>query len=301
MAVQALVQDDAEALPVASCIVVALADHLGRHVLARAHARPRRAAVAAAVAPVEQGLVAERRGRRRRGRGRLHLRPRRQLALVLLHRLRHALLPLHPALEALGAVGRVALDREPELLQQAVPLRVVVARVVGPVPVEGQPEVRDLQVARGRDEEVVRLHVAVDAAQRVRLLDAEYHLGDVELGHRLAEDVLADQEPEEVAPGHVVHDEVEVPGVLKARDERDDPACSSQLAFANDKEGGELDDWWVIGLTISSLRTQRGSPSRPVGGLLDWSSTWPICESPSLHTPDCSAGNRPFRASRARA
>lgn len=68
------------------------------------------------------------------------------------------------------------------------------------------------------------LDVSVDVAELVRLLNGEHHLGNVEFGKILLEDVLLDEQVEQISSAHVLHDEVEVVGILKAVDQSHDPA-----------------------------------------------------------------------------
>lgn len=89
--------------------------------------------------------------------------------------------------------------------------------------VEGEAEVGDLEVAGGGDEEVVGLDVAVNPAEGVGFFNAEDHFGDVPFGDGFGEDVVTNEEAEEVSAGHVIHDEVEIAGVLEAGNQRHDP------------------------------------------------------------------------------
>ncbi len=96
----------------------------------------------------------------------------------------------------------VVLYVDAVLLEEVLALLVVVRAVVGPVEALAEAKVGELDVAVGGEEEVVRLDVAVDVAEAVRLVDGEDHLGDVEARKVLGEDVFFDQQVEQVAATH---------------------------------------------------------------------------------------------------
>lgn len=121
MAVDALEQDNADAPLVTSSVVPPPLDHLGGHVLASPNDAPRRVPDPAPVAPAQQRLAALsdypvvpcNGGRNTAG----------------------SLLRLGFAVLALVFI--VAGDPDAQLPHQALPVAIVVGRVVGPVPVKG--------------------------------------------------------------------------------------------------------------------------------------------------------------------
>lgn len=69
----------------------------------------------------------------------------------------------------------------------------------------GEPEVDELEVALGVDEDVFRLQVAVcDALALVQELENQDNLGGVELGRRLVEAARAAEVAEDLAAGAVI-------------------------------------------------------------------------------------------------
>ena len=91
-----------------------------------------------------------------------------------------------------------------------------------PVPDVAQPEVRELDVAAVREEDVVGLEVAVDDVPLVEVLEGEGDLGDVEARHPLVEEAVDGEQRLEVAPDEVLHDEEHVVGGLEAVEEAHD-------------------------------------------------------------------------------
>mmetsp|Transcript_58483 Transcript_58483/g.163922 ORF Transcript_58483/g.163922 Transcript_58483/m.163922 type:complete len:330 (+) Transcript_58483:68-1057(+) len=90
-------------------------------------------------------------------------------------------------------------------------------------PFLAQPEICDLDVAIGVEEQVLRLQIAVDDAQAVQVCDGRGHLRRVEDRSALAEPACAAQVVEQLAPGAELHDHVELrrglEGVVKRHDE----------------------------------------------------------------------------------
>ena len=86
----------------------------------------------------------------------------------------------------------VALHHDAEFIQQRLTVLVKVSLIVRPMSVEGEPEVRDLQVSAGRDEEIIRLDVAMNPTKTVSFFNAHDHLSQVMPGHVFAERTSAD-------------------------------------------------------------------------------------------------------------
>jgi len=83
------------------------------------------------------------------------------------------------------------------------------------------------------------LDVTVDVSQFVCLFDAKDHLGDVKLGKVLLKDILLDQEVQKVSSRHVLHDQVQMVGILERVDQLDNPLCRlgssrHEIAFCSD-------------------------------------------------------------------
>mmetsp|Transcript_40848 Transcript_40848/g.95434 ORF Transcript_40848/g.95434 Transcript_40848/m.95434 type:complete len:243 (-) Transcript_40848:296-1024(-) len=77
-------------------------------------------------------------------------------------------------------------------------------------PILSEPEIRELDVAVGADEDIVGFEVAVDDVFFVQVLQRQGNLSYVELRNRLGKSSELLQQGEEVAAGHVVHDEEEM-------------------------------------------------------------------------------------------
>ncbi len=98
---------------------------------------------------------------------------------------------------------------------------------MAPVAVEGQPKVRDLEVA----DELIRKLSGLMSRWMHRsawgLFYADNYFRNVESCLHLVQRALPDQEAEEVAARHVLHDQIEVGGVLETGNQRDDPVRPS--------------------------------------------------------------------------
>ena len=176
-----LIQDDADTPPVTSTIVILASDDFRRHVLARTDDTLGELSLLCAVEPVEN----------------------RSVSCILLHCLSLARgyvavnetnrparsLPFSFFLDVLLVASNVKI----EILEKTISLLVVVGLVVCPVTIKGEPEIRDFQVARSGDEEVIRFNVAVDPVHPVCFFDAENHLSDVLLRHVLIKDVFSQE------------------------------------------------------------------------------------------------------------
>lgn len=143
-----------------------------------------------------------------------------------------------------------------ELLRERFSMPSIVRRIVKPLTIKREAEVRYLEMPIGSDEKVVWLDVAMNKSQLVSLFDANYHLGNVVAGHVFFEDVFADEEAQEVTTGHILHDKVQVDGVLKASDEGDDPieVISVHLGLIR------IPEKMVSGIPVRHLRRDQEVP-----------------------------------------
>lgn len=127
-------------------------------------------------------------------------------------------------LHLLCDIQLIARGFDANSLQHRLPHIGVVELAMSPVSIECEPKVRNLEMSRGADKKVVRLDIAMDPLHVVCFLDAQDHLRNVLLGMRLFQYIFTQEQTEEVAADHVLHHEVQVCIVLKACNERHNPA-----------------------------------------------------------------------------
>ena len=88
----------------------------------------------------------------------------------------------------------VPLDIHIEILQKTMTLFVVVSLIVHPVPIEGKPEIRNLQMARSLNQKIIRFDITMNPIHLVRLFDTQNHLGDILFRNVLVKYVFAKEE-----------------------------------------------------------------------------------------------------------
>ena len=91
--------------------------------------------------------------------------------------------------------------------------------------VGGEAEVADSEMTFRVEQPVVRFDVPMHGAERLmRLLNRENHLRGVEPRHLFRKGISLNEKCEQVASGHIRHDEVEVVDILETVGELDNPA-----------------------------------------------------------------------------
>jgi hypothetical protein len=98
--------------------------------------------------------------------------------------------------------SRVVFEIDAMLLEQVLPLLIVVRAIMSPVEALAETKVRQLHMSLGSEEEVVGFDVSVDVAQPVGLVNSQDHLCDVEARKIFLEDVLLYQKVEEISSSH---------------------------------------------------------------------------------------------------
>ena len=123
-------------------------------------------------------------------------------------------------------------------------------------------------MTRGGNEEVVRLDVSVDEHKTMGFFNSQYHFGDIKASNCLMQHVLANEQAQKVATGHVLHDKIQVGCILKATDECHNPFVSL-----------ERSEWSDLAEKLTTLRLQRRleSPSRREDVLLGCYEACLIC------------------------
>ena len=86
----------------------------------------------------------------------------------------------------------ITLDINAKFLQQTVAMAVIIRLIMRPMPIKSKTEVGNFQMTRRRDEEVIRLDIAMNPAKSMCLFNAQYHFSDVKLCPVLAECIFAD-------------------------------------------------------------------------------------------------------------
>ena len=192
-AVQAFVQNDADAPPVAAAIVGLPEYDLWSHVLTRSYNASRQLSAFVSVPPVEETFTTST-----------------FFGVGFRLRLSNAIeeLVFFLRINFFYNVLLISRDLDSQFLHEALTLVSVVGLAMRPVSIECKAKVRDFEMTGSADEKVVRLDIPMDPLHLVGFFDAQDHLGHVLLGDLFLQHIFSQKQPQEVSTDHIFHHQI---------------------------------------------------------------------------------------------